>query len=334
MSHHGNISIFVPHIGCPHRCSFCDQHAITGQPSLPTEQEITDAVTAAKTGRRYDPKTTELAFFGGSFTAIARQDMERLLQIGSTFVKRGEVCGIRISTRPDAITEEILNLLAQYGVTAIELGCQSLSDAVLTKNLRGHTAADVAAAAEQIRAAGFSLGLQMMTGLPDDDDVKALETAKAMIRMRPDTVRIYPTLVLKHTVLHRLYQAGTYQPQTLEQAVSLTARLMEQFESAGIRVIRVGLHSVDQTRFIAGPWHPAFGELCRSKCLLEQVQRLLKKQDIPLGLVEITVPTGLGSAMIGQKKANIEILKEMGYNCKVIESHCNDIVLRSKNSAN
>ena len=225
MSHHGNISIFVPHIGCPHRCSFCDQHAITGQPSLPTEQEITGAVTAAKTGRRYDPKTTELAFFGGSFTAIARQDMERLLQIGSNFVKRGEVCGIRISTRPDAITEEILNLLAQYGVTAIELGCQSLSDAVLTKNLRGHTAADVAAAAEQIHAAGFSLGLQMMTGLPDDDDAKALETAKAMIRMRPDTVRIYPTLVLEHTVLHRLYQAGTYQPQTLEQAVSLTARL-------------------------------------------------------------------------------------------------------------
>lgn len=334
MSRHGNISIFVPHIGCPHRCSFCDQHAITGHAALPTASEIAAAVSAAKAGPSYDPAQTELAFFGGSFTAIAREDMLRLLKIGYSFVQDKTVCGIRISTRPDAISDETLEILSHYGVTAIELGCQSLSDEVLRKNLRGHTAAEVASAAGLIRSAGFSLGLQMMTGLPGDSEEQALATARAMIAMRPNTVRIYPTLVLENTVLHRLYQAGNYQPQGLEQAVSLTAELMEKFEAAGIRVIRVGLHTVEQERLVAGPWHPAFGELCRSKQLLERVKRLLIKQAMPPGDIEITLPNGFGSAMIGQKKANIEILKQMGYNCKVIESHTNDIVLRSKNSAN
>lgn len=334
MSRHGNISIFVPHIGCPHRCSFCDQNAITGSCSLPTEEEIEVAVNAATKGKKYSPNHTELAFFGGSFTAIDRSEMLRLLQIGYRFVKNNTVCGIRISTRPDAITEEILNILKSFGVTSIELGCQSLSDEVLKKNLRGHTVKDVYDAAKMIKGAGFSLGLQMMTGLPFDTDELAVLTAKKIIEMKPDTVRIYPTIVLKDTVLYRYYTAGTYHPQTVEQAVELTAQLMDMFENEGIIVIRVGLHTVDQERAVAGPWHPAFGELCKSRQLLNRVRYMLKEQNIPNGAVEIIVPKEIVSAMIGQKKANIEILKEMGYNCKVIQSHNKDIVLRSKNSAN
>ena len=211
---HSNISIFVPHIGCPNMCSFCNQRHITGKTFAPKAQEVIDAVNVAVSSKNYNPKTTEIAFFGGSFTAINRTYMLRLLKTAYQFVESGMVSGIRISTRPDAIDDEILLLLKQYGVTSIELGAQSLNDKVLMLNNRGHSSQDVINASNLIKKHGFSLGLQMMTGLYGDCDEFAIKTAEEVIKLKPDTVRIYPTIVLKNTDLAALYIDNKYKPQT------------------------------------------------------------------------------------------------------------------------
>ena len=316
---HGNISVFVPHIGCPNQCSFCNQNAITGEKVSPTSKDVEEAVKTAASHPSYSPENTELAFFGGSFTAIEKNYMCELLNVGYTFVKNGTVSGIRISTRPDAITPEILTLLKGKGVTAIELGCQSLDDEVLRLNHRGHTASDVEKASRLIKQYGFSLGLQMMTGLYGDTNEKSVLTAKKIIEYGADTVRIYPTLLLKGTYLYSLYEKGEYAPQTLEQAVETVAELLNLFEEAEVNVIRVGLHTVEVEGFVAGPWHPAFGELCKSRVLLKKVLKIIKDKNISKGNIEITVLKAQISAMVGQKRRNIEVLKEMGYNAKVTQ---------------
>lgn len=322
---HGNISVFVPHIGCPHRCSFCNQNAITGRTGAPTAEDVKNAVLTASSREDYNPKLTELAFFGGSFTAIDEDYMLSLLNAGYEFKKTGVISGIRISTRPDAIDEKILDTLKSKGVTAIELGCQSLNDKVLELNHRGHTEQDVKAASALIKSYGFSLGLQMMTGLYGDCDEYALKTAEKIIALGADTVRIYPTILLKGTYLHSLYQKGLYAPQTLDAAVELTAQLLIMFEKAGVKVIRTGLHTLDEERFVAGPWHPAFGELCKSKVLLTKVLKIIKENNLPNGDITIFVPFGMTSAMIGQKRKNIDFLSKIGYNCKIIEKQISDI---------
>ena len=325
MSGHGNISVFVPHIGCPHKCSFCNQFLITGQIEAPTVKDVKEAVITAIQSKGYDPKNTELAFFGGSFTAIDRDYMLSLLKAGYTFVKDGKISGIRISTRPDAINNEILEILKTHSVTAIELGCQSMVDSVLSLNDRGHTVTDVLKAAELIKEKGFSLGMQMMTGLYGDTDEGAITTAKMIANIGCNTVRIYPTIVFKGTKLHNLYKGGKYAPQSLESAVELTAKLLKIFEDANIKVIRTGLHTLDEQGMVAGPWHPAFGELCESKKMLNQVLEIIKIKKIPKGNIVIKVPKGYTSKMVGQKKANVEILAKIGYNVKVLECSKNRV---------
>ncbi|MBQ9920517.1 MAG: radical SAM protein [Clostridia bacterium] len=317
---HGNISVFVPHIGCPNQCSFCNQKTITGETKAPTKSDVIKAVETAFSYPNYDPKNTELAFFGGSFTAIDREYMCELLSVGYEFVKSGTISGIRISTRPDAITSEILDILKQNGVTAIELGCQSLDDEVLRLNHRGHTEEQVKNASALIKQYGFSLGLQMMTGLLGDTDEKSVQTAKKIISLGADTVRIYPTLLLKGTYLYSLYEKGLYKPQTLEQAVELTAELLMLFEKSAVRVIRVGLHTVEADGFVTGPWHPAFGELAKSRVMFKKVLTKIREDNIPKGSIEIAVPKGKTSMMIGQKKSNVIALQNMGYTPKVIEA--------------
>ena len=316
---HGNISVFVPHIGCPHRCSFCNQNTITGENISPTKDDVQKAVQTALSHSGYNPKNTELAFFGGSFTAIPKDYMLELLEAGYSQVKKGNISGIRISTRPDAITPENLSILKSYGVTAIELGCQSLDDEVLKLNHRGHTAEDVKKASALIKKQGFSLGLQMMTGLLGDTDEKAFCTAKKIIDFGADTVRIYPTLLLKGTYLYSLYKKKEYAPQSLEQAVSLVAELLMLFEDTDVRVIRVGLHSVEAPGFVEGPWHPAFGELCKSRVLLKKVLKIIEDKKIPKGNIKICLPKSELSAMVGQKRSNIAALKDMGYCAKITE---------------
>ncbi len=310
---HANISIFVPHLGCPNRCSFCDQNIITGTVKLPSSDDIEDAVNTAKLSANYNPKTTELAFFGGSFTAIDREYMIELLESAFRSVKCGDICGIRISTRPDCIDDEVLEILKQYGVSAIELGAQSMCDEVLTLNNRGHYALDVKKASELIKSFGFQLGLQMMTGLYKSTYETDKFTAEEIIKLKPDTVRIYPTITLSGTYLESLVNSGEYIPPTLEDTVDLCAELLDLFELHGIKVIRTGLHTIEQERYVAGPWHPAFRELCDSKRYYNKIIKLLPQK----GEYILHVNPKEISKVTGNKKANIIKLTRLGYKVSV-----------------
>ncbi len=312
---HSNISIFVPHIGCPNKCSFCNQRHITGVCKAPHPEDVLKAVEQAKKSPKYNPATIQIAFFGGSFTAINRNYMMSLLKVAKECVQKGDACGIRISTRPDAIDREILTVLKENNVTAIELGAQSLNDRVLKMNNRGHSSANVENASRLIREFGFELGLQIMTGLFNDTDEKAIKTAKKVIEIKPDTVRIYPTVVLKDTHLAALYLDGIYKPQELSEAVNLASKLYLMFTEAGIKVIRLGLHSIESDAYLAGPWHPAFSELCLSSIMLKKALRLLNEK----GKYIIYVSKSDVSKMIGQKRSNITYLENKGFLCKVKE---------------
>ncbi len=295
-------------------CSFCNQHIISGKEKTATPEDVRKAVRVALS---HDCKGGQLAFFGGSFTAIDRAYMIRLLDAAKPFVDDGSISGIRISTRPDAVDDEVLDILSHYGVEAIELGAQSMDDEVLLLNRRGHTSDDVRYAAKLIRVHGFELGLQMMTGLYGDTDEGTIYTAKELAKLSPDTMRIYPTVILDGTELAEVYRAGKFVPQTLDEAVSLCAKLLLFFEEQGIRVIRTGLHSggnVDDG-YIAGAYHPAFRELCESEIYLEKVKAVLASK--PQGKYKIFVSSKEISKMTGQKRKNVIKLKDTGYDCTV-----------------
>ncbi len=313
---HANISLFVPHMGCPHQCSFCNQKTISGTVKPLTPEAVTVTLSESENDG-LNPDTTEIAFFGGSFTAIEREYMISLLESAKPFLDRGVSSGIRISTRPDAINEEILQILKDYKVTAIELGAQSTDEEVLCLNRRGHTKQDIVNASSLIKQYGFSLGLQMMTGLLGDTDEKSLNTAEDIISLRPDTVRIYPTITLEGTYLGELYKQGEYKPQSLESAVSLSAKLLKRFHDESIKVIRLGLHSGGNVEegYLAGPYHPAFGELCEGEIYLNEAIKLLS--DYPKGEIDVLVNPKELSKMIGQKGRNKKILADMGYTVSV-----------------
>ena len=294
-------------------CSFCNQRYITGTCKAPHGSDVEAAVKTAVESGKCSPENTEIAFFGGSFTAINRTYMVELLKTASAFVEDGIVSGIRISTRPDAIDNEILGILKKYHVTSIELGAQSMDDRVLKMNNRGHTAEDVVNASRLIKEEGFGLGLQMMTGLYGDSDGQAVKTAEEIISVKPDTVRIYPTIVLKGTDLAALYADGIYRPQTLDKAVRLASGLYCMFENAGVRVIRLGLHSIEKDAYIAGPWHPAFSELCQSQIMLNRLLVNIHGK----GKYTVFVSPSSVSKMIGQSRKNIIFLKTRGYDCIV-----------------
>ncbi len=318
---HANISIFVPHNGCPNQCSFCNQKVVTGQERQPNPEDVRNAVEAARESLGRKSLDAEIAFFGGSFTAIDRRTMVAFLEAAAPYVQDGTVRGIRVSTRPDAVDQEILSLLKHYGVTAIELGAQSMDDNVLKLNRRGHTAKDVSLASELIRKADISLGLQMMTGLYGDTTKGSIDTARKLAALHPDTMRIYPTVTLKGTDLERLYDNGEYHPPSLEETVELCAELLHFFETQGIRVIRLGLHStpdLDRNR-VAGPWHPAFGELCQSRLFVKKLLESLKTNQAALGeSITVFVSSQDISRAIGQKKENLRILEKNGYRVKFV----------------
>ena len=314
---HINVALFVPHEGCPNQCSFCNQRAISGKKTQVKPSDVDEAVKIAL--RNPDSKGGEIAFFGGSFTAINRETMVSLLQAAHAYIADGSFSGIRISTRPDAVDEEICGILKEYGVTAVELGAQSLDDNVLKLNRRGHTAEDVVSAVKLLEKNGFETGLQMMTGLYGSTDADSIETAEKIINLNPDTVRIYPTVVLENTELCELYKKGEYSPQDVESAAELCAKLLRMFEKTGIRVIRTGLHSGGDVEgeFVAGAYHPAFKEICESKIYLEEAKEFIRKNKIPEGRIEIRVSPKSVSQMTGQKKSNITELKRIGYEAKV-----------------
>lgn len=315
---HINVALFVPDEGCLHRCIFCNQKTISGSCRKLEPIDVINACETALNSEK-DLSGAEIAFFGGSFTAIEQEYMLSLLKAAKSYLDRGFFKGIRISTRPDCIDEGDLLLLKKYGVTSIELGCQSMDDAVLLLNGRGHTAKDSENACRLIKSFGFELGVQMMTGLYGDTDEKAVETAKKLVSLSPDTVRIYPTVVLKDTDLEKLYERGKYKAQTLEEAVSLCAVLLKIFAENGVKIIRIGLHSggnVDEG-FVAGAYHPAFREKCESRLYRKKIEALLNDNKISHGLVKILVSSQYLSQAKGQKKENIAYFKSKGYNIEI-----------------
>lgn len=312
---HANISIFVPHKGCPNDCSFCNQRTISGQIAPATPLDVEKAVRTALENN-IDPKNTEIAFFGGSFTAIERDYMISLLTAAKHFLDTRSFAGIRVSTRPDAINKEVLETLKNYGVTAIELGAQSMDDEVLFANRRGHTTEDVRRASALIKEYGFELGLQMMTGLYKTDFQKDMQTAREIIKLQPDTVRIYPTVVLKNTHLGRLYEKGEYKAPTAKESVPLCAELLQMFENEGIKVIKLGLHSSEtvESDMLGGGYHPAFRELCEGHIYLSKILEKLEGKD-KNRTYQIFVDNKALSKAKGQQKRNEKALKNQGFSC-------------------
>lgn len=314
---HSNISIFVPHKGCPNDCSFCNQRAISGQTIPATTDDVAKAVdTAIK--YNIDPKNTEIAFFGGSFTAIEREYMLSLLTAAKHFLDTYKFKGIRVSTRPDCIDNEVLKILKEYGVTAIELGAQSMCDEVLVANRRGHTAEDVRNASKLIKDYGFELGLQMMTGLYKSDFTKDEYTANEIIKLLPDTVRIYPTVVLKNTHLGYLQEIGEYKAPDAEESVPLCAKLLQMFRESNIKVIKLGLHSSEtvEADMIGGAYHPAFRELCEGRIFYEKILKKLEGKDKNQTYI-VYVPKKAISKAKGQQKRNEKALKNQGFYCTI-----------------
>lgn len=317
MTKHANVSIFVAHIGCPNMCSFCNQHTISGARDVPTPERVREICSQAL-GEVKNPENTQIAFFGGSFTAIEKEYMISLLQVASEYVGEGKFSGIRISTRPDAVSAEILDILKEYKVTAIELGAQSMSDEVLSANDRGHTADDVVRASRLIRERGFELGLQMMTGLYKSSPELDIETAGKVIELMPDTVRIYPTVILEGTKLASLYKSGEYKIIEFDEMVKLCAKLLLMFHKKNISVIRCGLHASDniEGERVGGFYHPAFKELCESAVYRELIEAALPTGS--LGTSKVLVASSCISKALGHKKSNYKYFKEKGIELSVV----------------
>lgn len=303
------IPLFIPHLGCPNGCVFCDQKKITGAGTAVTAREVREEI---EKGLPLAGEECELAFYGGSFTAIPRHQQEELLEAVRPYREKGLIGAIRISTRPDAIDEDVLRQLKRYGVTTVELGCQSMDRAVLIRSKRGHSPEDTIRAVECLKEAGFQVILQMMTGLPGDDGSASHRTAEKIISLRPHGVRIYPTVVLAGTELETMMNRGEYSPHTVEAAVELCAELYELFLRAGIPVIRLGLNPTELLSSggaVAGAYHPALGEKVLSRMYLRRAEVLLR-QGKPSERAMISVHPSRVSVMVGQKRENIFALKQ------------------------
>lgn len=306
------IPIFVPHKGCPFDCIFCNQKIISGQIEEVSEKEIRKTIEDhLKTS---EESFVEIGFYGGSFTGIPKYEQERYLQIGYSYIEAGKVKQMRISTRPDYINNEILDLLEKYHVRIIELGAQSLDNEVLQCSNRGHSIETVVKAAKLIKSRGFQLGIQTMIGLPGDSREKAINTAQKVVEMQPNIVRIYPTLVIKNTYLLKMYLDGKYKPLSVEEAVDISAELLSIYDKNNINVIRIGLQPTDniseQGEVVAGPFHPAFRQLVQSKLILNKIILDIQSKHLDdAKSIKISCNPREMSNIIGNRKSNIDYLK-------------------------
>lgn len=305
------IPVFVPHLGCPNDCVFCNQRRISGSVAPATTEDV---VSAIENALRLTPPGTrrQLAFYGGSFTAIPVAEQESLLGAAAPYLERGDIASLRLSTRPDAIDGAVLRRLRSYGVETIELGAQSMSERVLALSGRGHTAADVEDAARAVKGAGFRLILQMMTGLPGADDESDVESARRIAALGPDGVRVYPTVIVRDTALCDLWRAGRYKEHTVEDAVRVCARILPVFEQAGIPVIRLGLNPTEDLSggdAVGGAYHPALGELVKSRIMRDKAEKILSGAKRGEQAV-LRVNPRLMSQLVGQHGANRAYLVE------------------------
>lgn len=299
MFKHYNIPIFIPELACPNRCIYCNQRHISGQLQAVKPEEIRQIIEQ-HLATFIRPSEVELAFFGGSFTGIDEKDMLTYLQIVQPYIEQGEIKSIRISTRPDYINEKTLDILQQYNVKDIELGAQSLNEEVLAFAKRGHTVRDVENASQLIKSYGFSLGLQMMIGLPLDTVEKSKETAKKILKLGAESTRIYPTLVINNTDLADLYRQNKYKALSLDEAVDWTAEIYKIFSQSSIKILRVGLHPsealINGTELLAGPFHVSFKELVLTKIWQEKFEKLpINTKTILINPREINYAIGYNS---------------------------------------
>lgn len=306
-----NIPVFVSHRGCPNDCIFCNQKKITGTLCETDFSKVRENI-ASYLDTAPANADIEIAFFGGSFTGIEYEEQNKYLEVAGEFFSDKRVKGIRLSTRPDYITDEILSNLKSKGVTAIELGVQSMNDTVLGLNKRNLDSESTVKASAMISEYGFELGLQMMTGMYGSDREKDIDTAKKIISLKPATVRIYPTVVIEDTELFRIYEEGKYIPYSLDETVELCAELFDMFEDAGITVIRAGLMSAENIREdkVIGPYHSSFGELVSSKRYLKKIKKAMSEMNICGRKIEIHCERKIISQIAGNKKSNLCELKK------------------------
>ncbi|MCK5763173.1 MAG: radical SAM protein [Clostridiales bacterium] len=301
-----NIPIFVPHKGCPFDCVFCNQKTITGVRDELDKNQIIELIESNLASIDRAITNIEIAFFGGTFTGIPLSQQIDYLEIANKYIKDGRIDGIRISTRPDYINEKILMFLKKYGVTTIELGVQSLDKNVLIKSKRGHTIGDVIRASNLIKYYEFELGLQMMIGLPGDNYNLSYKTAQAIVRLKPDCVRIYPTLVFKHTELCKMYKSGEYKALSLDDAIEYTSDLLQLFYSHNINVIRVGIQPTDEllngSEVMGGPFHPAFKYLVEARMFRNALEEKINSVN---NEVTVIVNRRDRANLVGHLKENI-----------------------------
>ena len=325
MKKHITIPLFIPHAGCPNQCIFCNQHIVTGKGEkndiyrINTQvnggDSVPDSNSIAETVRIYLSTAAvstvkELAFFGGSFTGLPGTVQEKLLTEAYTYKKNGTIDAIRLSTRPDYISSEILSRLKNFNVDTVELGVQSFDDTVLTAAKRGHLASASFAAIDLLKKEGFSFVIQLLPGLPGESYKSAVASARTAVSLAPGGVRIYPAVVLKDTPMEVMYRNGAYQPLTIDTAVTLCAELTEMFNTHSIPILKTGIHPLSDLgtgSVVAGPYHPAFGFLVRSRVRRNELEKMIDDALIrrPYTIMTITLPGLLNEEYIGNARDNL-----------------------------
>lgn len=312
------IPIFVPHAGCPNDCAFCNQRTISGKSEAPDRNQTISIIEEHLSGSN----ARQIAFFGGSFTGIEEEKQNEYLSIAQEYIKKGKVESIRLSTRPDYIDKETVKRLISFGVENIELGAQSMDNEVLSLSKRGHSAEDVERAAEVICGSGVTLSLQMMTGLPGDSFEKCLNTAKRFKELGAQETRIYPTVVLKGTYLEKMFLEGKYIPQSIQEAVEISAKLYRYFKNNNIEILRIGLPDGNDLRenYVAGAYHPSLGEMVISRDIRNTIEETISGNEINL-----TVNPRFLSKVNGNKRSNIEYFEKKGIKVNInIDSSVNE----------
>ncbi|MGI5997178.1 MAG: elongator complex protein 3 [Lutispora sp.] len=313
---HYIIPIFIPHLGCPHDCIFCNQKKITGQLENITVEDAEEIIERYLETIDSNNRTVEIAFFGGSFTGIPWEDQNKFLALANKYLVKGKIDTIRLSTRPDYINKDIINNLKKYGANIVELGIQSMNREVLDIAKRGHSPEDVMNAISLLKNEGFIVGAQLMVGLPKDDEEKAMETVKQIVDLKPNIARIYPVLVIKDTYLEEMYRKGLYKPLTLDEAVSISKKMLIYLEKSGIKVIRIGLQPTDDLSMgdnvVAGPYHPSMRQLVEAEIYKDMILYMLETiKTSGINAIEILSNPKDFSAVLGQRRSNYEFLKNL-----------------------
>lgn len=310
------IPVFIPHAGCPNHCVFCNQNTVTGEKKgIPSQEELHNIIGTFLNYKGKKRDKVQIGFYGGNFLGLKTETINKLLSVATMYVKNGSVDSIRFSTRPDTIDDYKLDIIKDFPVSAIELGVQSMDDYVLEAAKRGHTSSDTIKAVSLIKKRNLKTGLQMMVGLPGDDETRSLYTAHRISELSPDFVRIYPTVVLAESPLAVLYQKGKFEPLSLEQGVSITKKIYLVFKKNNIKVIRMGLQATEDLRegtsVLAGPYHPAFGHLVYSEIFFDNMASFLESMSLSSKDITIKVHPRSIPQLRGLKNINIKRIKSL-----------------------